>query len=62
MLLIKLYQNLPKATDIKEWWIEGSQKHLSEAEAEAVTKNAAVLTRVHTSLLCSQSLETVKTQ
>jgi hypothetical protein len=59
MLLIRLYQNLHKATYIKEWWIECLQKHLSEAET--VTENAAVLMRVHTSLLCSQSLETVKT-
>jgi hypothetical protein len=60
MLLIRLYQNLHKATDIKEWWIECLQKHLFEAVA--MIENAAVLTRVHTSLLCSQYLEIVKTQ
>jgi hypothetical protein len=60
MLLIRLYQNLHKATYIKEWCIECLQKHLHEAEA--VTENEAVSMRVHTSLLCSQSLKTVKTQ
>lgn len=49
ILLIRVDQNLHKPTNIKEWWIECLQKHLSKAEALTETD---LLLRVHTISLC----------